>query len=324
LRRAPRSRGSRPRVAGDLTVTRDQGSEAFSDLDRYGDQADFVNTVIGEGAPGIQATPDILAYICWLYFGQESVVGAGDPYTHTITPGTNGGFWSTWWKRVGQNVILRQKFGDCRMGGLTIEGSTGAKVVRVTPSMISLNAGVVYAAPDPATAIPVEDPFLYTEGRGTFDINGTVFAGQSQFTATWDEGRGPYYGDDVEPVDLVEGQPTIGIATTFLVDQAGLEEYNRRIYGTAAPAAAAEPLKDLDAIGSYEFTLTKRDSAGVIVPSRTVNLRIPGVRWNPNVAIPVNPAGGAVEISLGGSMRKVAGEPASEIVIENGNAAYVA
>lgn len=309
-------------VAGDLTVTRDQGAENFSDLDRFGDMADFVNTSIGEGSPGIQGTPDVLAYICWLFFGQEAVAGVADPWEHTFTPGTNGGFWSTWWKRVGQNVILRQKFADCRIGSLQIEGSTGAKVVRVTPTMLSLNPAKTYAGPDPSAVMPTEDPFLYTEGRGAFSLNGTVFEGQSQFTATWDEARGPYYGDDVTPVDLIEGNATIGIAVTFLVDAEGFAEYNNRTYGDPAPSAGTEPLKDLDPVGSYEFLITKRDSAGLITPSRTFALEIPAVRWSPDVAIPPSPDGGAVEISLAGSMRKNGTDPASTIIIENGVAAY--
>lgn len=309
-------------VSGDLTVNRADGSEMFSDLDRFGDQTDYVNTIVGEGSLGIEGSPDVAAYICWLFFGQESVTGMADPYTHTFTPGTNGGFWSTWWKRLGQNVIQRQKFGDCRIGGLTIEGSTGSKVVRLTPSLLSLAPGVTYASPDPTPSLPTEEPFLYTEGRGTYTINGVVFTGQSQFTATWDEGRGPYYGDDVVPADLVEGTASIGIATTFLVDQAGKDEFDRQIYGTTSPTAGATPLKDLPAIGSYTFTLTKRDASGALTPARTFVLTIPGVKWAPDLAIPPSPSGGAVELSLGGSMRKVAGQPASTIAIQNGVAAY--
>lgn len=311
-------------VAGDLGVTRDDGSEQFSDLDRFGDQADYVNTIVGEGSLGIQATPDVTAYVCWLFFGQETVTGMADPYTHVFTPGTNGGFWSTWWKRIGQTVIQRQKFGDCRIGGLTLEGSTGAKVVRITPAILSLAPGVTYAAPDPTPAVPTEDPFLYTEGRGTFTINGVVFEGQSAFTATWDEGRGPYYGDDVTPVDLVEGTASIGITVTFLVDSEGHEEYNRQVYGSTSPAAGTAPLRDLPAIGSYEFLLTKRNAAGAVTPARTLELDIPGVRWRPDVAIPPSVGGGAVELTLGGSMRKSGSSAASTITIQNGATAYTA
>lgn len=312
-------------VGGDLSTNRDDGSEVWSDLERYGSQTDFVNTIIGEGNPAIEAQPDTLAYLCWLFFGQETVTGSSDPYEHEFTPGTNGGFWSTWWARVGRNVTRKEKFGDALISGLTIEGSTGAKVVRVTPTMMLLAPGIIYTGADPTAAISKaagDGPFLYTEGRGAFEVNGVVLNGQSQFTASWDEGLSPYYGDDVVAVDLIPGNPSIGIAVTILADSAGYGEYNKRIYGTASPTAGTAPLKDLEAVGSYEFTLTRKDSAGNLTPSRTFALSIPGVRWAPDVSIPANPDGGPIELSLAGSMRKVTGEAASTITIENGSAAY--
>ena len=66
---------------------------------------------------------------------------------------------------------------------------------------------------------------------------------------------GPYYGDDVTPLDLVPGTPSIGVATTILADTAGVQEYNKRIYGAASPAPGTAPIKDLEAIGAYTFTL---------------------------------------------------------------------
>jgi hypothetical protein len=314
-------------VAGDFSTNRDDGSEVWSDLARFGDQTDFVNTLVGGGNPGIEAQPTTLAYLNWLFFGQETVTGAGDPYTHSSSPGTNGGFWSTWWVRVGQNVIRREKFGDCRIGSLVLEGSTGSKIVRATPTIISLNPGITYTSPDPSAAIDIleaQEPFRYTEGRGAYSVNGGILNGQSQFTVTWDENLGPYYGDDVTPLDLVPGTASIGCAVTILADSAGVQEYNKRIYGSASPAPGTAPLKDLESLGAYTFTLTRRNASGALTPARDLVLTIPGVRWAPDVALPPNPDGGAIEISLGGSMRKVTGQNASTVAIRNGDAAYTA
>lgn len=308
-------------VAGDFSVARDDGSENFSDLDRFGNMTDYVNTIVGNGNPGIEAQPGTLGWLCYVFFGQDTVTGAADPWQHVFTPGTNGGFWASFWKRVGQNTVQRQIFRDCKISGLTIEGSTGARVVRATPTILSLDPGEVYAT-DPITDFDPDKPFLYHEGASTFTVDSTVLRGQSQFTATWDEALAPYYGDDVVPVDLVIGNASISIAVTLLVDGAGLTEYNKRIYGSATPASGTKPLKDLDPIGSYEFTLTSKDSSGAITPARTFALDLPGVRWTPDVSVPPNPAGGATEISLAGSMRKVAGQPVSTITIQNGDANY--
>jgi hypothetical protein len=310
-------------VAGDFTTNREDGSERFSDYDRFGSMTDFVNTITGEGNPGIESHPAQLAYIFWLFFGGEAVTGAADPWTHTFTPSANGGFWSTWWVKVGGSVIRREKFNDCKMGGLTVEGSTGAKVVRATPTLLSLDPGEVFdAAGDPSVALPSDNPFLYTEGTGTFDIDGTIFEGQSQFSITWDEGLSPYYGDDVVPVDLVTGNASVGLAATILVDSEGHAKYNSLIYNTAAPTTGTKPVRALTALGSYEFTLTKDTAAGPVTPARDFHLTVPGVKWEPAAAIPPNPEGGAIELALGGSMRKVSGQPATEAVVRIGEAAF--
>src|SRR4051794_8932284 len=89
-------------VAGDFSVAREDGSENWSDLDRFGDSTDFVNTLIGNGNPSFEAQANELAYLCWLFFGQETFtaknVGAGTqkPPKFIFTPGTTTGYWSTW------------------------------------------------------------------------------------------------------------------------------------------------------------------------------------------------------------------------------------
>jgi hypothetical protein len=308
-------------VAGDLATNREDGSEGFSDLDRFGNMTDFVNTLSGEGAPGLQSTPTEAAWLFWVFFGADTVTGAADPWKHVFTPQTNGGSWVTFWKRVGGSVVQREKFNDCKIGQLVIEGSTGQKVVRVTPSILALDPGEKFAV-DPTQEMPTGEPFLWTEGVGTFKVNGVVLKGSSQFTATWDEGFAPYYGDDVVSIDLTTGNAQITLGTTILVDSEGLGEYNKRIYGEAAPAAGKKPIKVPEALGSYNFTLTKRNSAGPVAPARTMKVEFPGVKWAPDVAIPPSPDGGPVELSLGGGMRKVSPEPGSRITMEIGNAAF--
>lgn len=309
-------------VAGDVNTAREDGSEGFSDMDRFGNMTDFVNTLTGEGAPGIQATPTEAAWLFWIFFGADTVTGSADPWKHVFTPQANGGYWATFWKRVGGSVTDKTKFNDCRIGQLVLEGSTGQKVIRVTPSILALDPGEQFAVDPTEPEIPKEEPFLWTEGVGTFKVNGVVLKGSSQFTATWDEGLSPYYGDDVTAVDLVTGNAQITLGTTILVDAEGHAEYNKRIYGTATPAVGAKPLKVPEALGSYSFTLTKKNAAGPLVPARTMKVEFPGVKWAPDVAIPPSPDGGAVELSLGGGMRKVSPEPGSRITMEVGSAAF--
>lgn len=323
-------------VAGDISPERADGSEAWSDLDRFGDATDFVDTLIGTGAPTIQATHSELAWLCWLFFGGEvftagSAVAASEaPAKHEFVPGANTGFWSTWWKRVGMSEIVRQKFVDCKVTALRIEGSTANKVVKVIPSITSLDPANTIAADPTGASLPSgEQAFLYTDGEGRFNIDGTVYRGHSQFAIVVDDGQAPYYADSARPHALVAGGASIVLeGITLVLDEDSHALYNAQVYGDPAPAPGTQPITDLPALGSYEIDLRKNyvadGSAGAELRTG-LQIEVPGVRWSPDVAIAPSPDGGPIEVALGGGMRKVAGQPAIRVTVETGtddNAAY--
>src|SRR5262245_45263438 len=66
------------KVGGDLNVNRDDGSEVYSDGQRFPDATDFVNSVVGDGNPVFQANFSIAGYLAWLILGQETVTGSAD------------------------------------------------------------------------------------------------------------------------------------------------------------------------------------------------------------------------------------------------------
>lgn len=303
-------------AGGDVSPAREDGSENWVSSDRFGTYADYVDSLSGVGDPQIPALPNDLAYLCYLFFGAETVTGASDPYTHTFAPQAAGGFWSTWWKSLGSSVIQRQRFADMRIGQLTIEGSTGSKIVKATPTLLGLDPAEVIAS-DPATAVTSQNPFLYTEGESTFTIDGSVFRGQSQFQVTWNENLSLVYGDSVSPYDLAMGQPSISITVSIPLDSAGLQRYNNLVYGSASPSAGTKPTKFLPALGSYGFTLAQKNASGPVTPAREFTLNLAAVKWTPDVAIPANPAGGTAEIQLTGESRF-----SSAVTIKNSDVAY--
>lgn len=310
-------------VAGDFSVARDQGSEAFSDLSKYGDATDWINSVLGNGNPGIEATPVELAWLLYIFHGGETttaVVGPPAKTKHTFKPSTAPGFFSSWFRRVGLTQIVREQFQDVRIGQVVIAGSTAAKAIRVTPTALSLDPAVVKAA-DPAAALPTLDPFLFTDGTGRFKLDTVVFEGHSAFELTINEDLSPVFGDDVVPHELVGGSPGVGISVTCYLDADGLAQVNKLLYGTPTPAADAKPLKTVPALGSYEFDLQARNNAGAATGDK-VTLNVPGVRWNlPDRPAP-NPGGGAAELTLTGSMRPIAGQDPYTIAVDNSAAAF--
>lgn len=298
-------------VGGDFASALDVGSENYSDLQKYGAQTDWVNNLTGTGEPAIEATPTELAYLLWLYHGAEVVTAVPGPPAaskHTFTPSSGRGHWTTFAKRVGLTNIIRQRFADSLVSRIQIEGSTANKAVRITPRAMSLDPGETFAA-DPVAGMPTDKAFLYTDGSAAFMIDDQVFRGQSQFTFVADEDLQPVYGDDVVPHELAQGNATVTIAVTVLMDDVALALWNTWVYGAAAPAEGTKPKRTIPALGSYEFSLKQRDDDGEL-NGREFALAIPGVRWTPPEAPAPNPDGGSTEIALSGSMRPLPATPA--------------
>jgi hypothetical protein len=311
-------------VAGDFGLVRTDNGENFSDLDaNFGNQTDWVDSLIGQGTPGIQGTPQELAWLLWVFHGGETtsaVTGPPAKTKHTTVPLPGLGKWASFHKRLGVNQIERSLYQDCQISQIQIEGSTGAKALRVTPTIMSLDPAIVQAA-DPAQAMPSERTFLYTDGTGRFVIDGVTFVGQSQFTFVANKDYQPVYGDDSVVYDFATGQPAVTIGVTIRVDQAGRDEFNKLAYGSAAPAAGTKPLRNLPALGSYGFDLRAKDNAGAVNGDKAV-LTMAGVRWAVPDAPGPNPDGGVPEIALAGAMRKVTGQPAYQFDIDCAAAAF--
>jgi hypothetical protein len=232
----------------------------------------------------------------------------GVPYTHVATPADTGGFWFGIFKSVGKSVVARHQYNDCRMQSLRIEGSSASKVVKVTPTILSLDPGVYQTSnPDPTKTDDGLRPFIYTEAHGQLVIDGVVYSGQSAFAVVFNWGLNEYYGDDVVPYDLINNVATVSLeGLTLLIDAAGIQRYNSQIYGTPTPTAGQKPIHSLPLNGSYQATFTRTNPMTGLT-SESLYIEIFGVKWEPTLNIPGNPAGGPVELSFTGAMRKTVG-----------------
>jgi hypothetical protein len=308
-------------VGGDFGVARDDGSENFSDLGKYGDKADWVNSMLGQGEPVIQGTPTELAYLLWLFHGAETVTAVvGPPATrrHRFVPSSGLGHYCTAYVRVGQSVIRRHAFVDSIITKIVIEASVANKALHVIPSFLSLDPAVIFTT-DPTAAMPTEDPLLYTEGVGAFEVDGTVYKSQTQFSLTIDDAWGPVFGDDTIPYDLVQGQPSATIAVTLFFDADQLARWNLQVYGTASPTAGTKPLRRIPDLGSYDAVLTQKDSADDVT-GNALTIAAPSVQWNLPDAPGPNPDGGVTEIQLTGDLRPSTGNEVYTIDVHTDDA----
>ena len=299
-------------VGGDLAFNRADGSEPYSDLTKYGQRTDWVDSLLGQGDPAIEATPTELAYLLWLFHGAEAVTSITGPPTaqnHKFTPQNTKGFYFTAFRRVGSSVVSRVRYDDCLITKFVLEGSTANKALRITPSILSLDPGAVFTS-DPSAALPTDKSLLYTDAVGAFTIDGTVYKGQTSFNLTVDDAWTAVFGDDNVPFDVVQGTPVVSLAVKLYFDSAQLSRWNLQAYGSATPSAGDKPLKVIPAFGSYATTFTQKDSAGA-VNGRLATVTVPQVKWDLPPAPAPNPAGGLTEVDLTGTMRPtVGGSPA--------------
>lgn len=308
---------------GKFFSPREDGSVDYSDATQYVSTQDWVNTLIGSGNPGILSTPEELSWLLWAFHGGETtsaVTGPPAKTKHTSVPLPGLGHWLTFVPRLGSSVVDRESFNDCQIGQVQMEGSTANKRVLITPTVLSLDPGEILAA-DPSATMPTKDGFIYTDGTSRFVIDGTTVRGQSQFTVTFNKDLQPQYGDDVLVHDFSIGKPVATVAVTLILDSVGQGVLYKQLYGTATPATGAKPLKTIPALGSYSFDLRARDASGAVTGDKFV-LTMAGVKWNVPEAPGPNPAGGNAELALAGSMRKVSGQPAFQVDIDNDAAAH--
>jgi len=75
------------------------------------------------------ARPENLTYILGYFLGKDTVVGASDPYSHTLIRLTNGRKWLTIRKQLDTAII--KQYDDCKIYSIEINGEAG-KPIEVT------------------------------------------------------------------------------------------------------------------------------------------------------------------------------------------------
>lgn len=243
---------------------------------------------------------------------------------HLFVPSTTQGHWCTFVRRVGgSSVTMRHSFIDCLIGGLTIEGSTANKALRISPTVLSLDPGKVLAS-DPAQALPTGvdlKPWLYTDATAALTWNGTALQSQSEFTFTINEDRSPVYGDDAVPYDLAVGNPTASMAITAIFDSVTAARWNELVYGTAAPSTGTKPLRSIAADIAYIAYFKQKDGVGNLT-GNDLKITIPRLHVPVPDAPGPNPAGGNTTVTFTGAIMPPGGSTQPyTLEVWNGDAA---
>ena len=289
----------------------------FLDGKRFGKKVSFKKQTMVGGEITLLAVPEVLAYVESCIHTNDSVTGVSAPYTHTLTSEADDSSWLTFVQRIGTgSTVLRDQFVDCRIIGYEIEGSAGSD----DPVTIKLTVmGLTVETAQSADPTPLDDPdnesqaYVWTDVAGSVEIDGDTFRNVSQLLLSVSTGEELYFSDDITAHDIVSGEPVIEIAGTFLVDNDGLDLWNRVHYGTANPAEGDGISRD-ELVGSVEWSW----AYGATSALRSASYNMPRVTLNSDSEITPSPEGGPAEISLAGVVEE-ADDTSPALSIEHKN-----
>lgn len=292
-----------PLIDGGLSPKSESAMRRFLDGKRFGKKVSFKKQTMVGGEVTILATPEALAFVESCIHTNETVTGASAPYTHSLDSSADDSAWLTFVQRIGTGAtLLRDKFVDCRIVGYEINGSAGSDdPVTITLTVIGLTIETNQSA-DPT---PLDDPndeseaYVWTDIAGSVEIDAQQFSNVSQLSLSVGTGEELYFSDDVTAYDVVSGEPTIDFAGTFLVDDDGLDLWNRIQYGTVSPAEG-------DGISRTEFkgSLSWEWAYGSTSALRSATYTLNNVTLNTDSEITPSPEGGAAEISIAGAVEE--------------------
>jgi len=300
---------NRPKWQGGALAPKKQlGMQEYVDGNRFGSPAVFTDKVAGElGTLTLQLQGENAGLYSAAVLGVDVVTGASDPYTHTITSAGTSGHWATWWQKVGSAVgPERAVYWDSKISKLVLRHNFADKILTGELTIAGLVGGEVYAV-DAAKTEDQTDPYLHTEATGAISFDAAVQSEINEVITEIDTKMQPYYGDDIKPVQLIEGKGEITCTVKTIVTDTSLGQYRKAIYNNAAPTAGTQPVK---AVYYAAITETLTKSA-----TRTFTQTLPKVAIDPSdMQVAPLPEGGPIELSMGGKALKSGATPALTIV----------
>ncbi len=283
--------------------------EEYVDGQRFASPTMFTDRVGGNvGSVSLQVQPENAGLYPAAILGVDTVTGASDPYTHTITSAGTSGQWGTWWQKVGSAIgPVRHIFWDSKISKLTRSAKTDQKVMHYDLDIAALVAGEVFTT-DAAKTEDSSDPYLWTEVSGALTFDGTVNTDINEEILTIETGIEPWYGDNITPGQLIEKKGSITYSLKSIVTDDTILKFNKAIFNATAPTAGTVPVKDVfyAAVSSvYTRSVT-----------RTMTTTLPRVAVDPaDMVITPLVEGGPEELVFGGPCLKSGGTPAVTIVV---------
>lgn len=304
------------RKVGDkaMKAAKTYGSEEWVDGQQFGSPGHYVDTIGGDvGGFMFQAQPETAGFAFAQIIGVDTVTGASDPYTHTISSGTANGPLQTVRAKAGSAVLWRQAWYDAIVNKLTFNCGQDQKVAHIDQDFMALKAGA-WATADPSAADSGTDPFNWAEVTGALTIDATAIPELDGETVEIDRKWDVHRGDSPAPICFVPGKGEINRTFSGLVTDTTIDIMQSILFGSTTPAAN-DPVTSVVADVALVSTYTRS-------ADRTLSITTPKVIVNPaDFEVFPRAEGGKIPVAFGGRCVKDGSTAALTIVAKTADSA---
>lgn len=271
------------------------GEEETVDGNVWSDQSSYVDTIGGDvGSATYEGQIETAAFLFARMFAVDSVSGSSDPYTHTITSGTNVPADNSVRVKTGASVgPVRQAWYDAKQKMLTLNNGQSQKILHLAPQLMAINAAEVFST-DPSATATTDDALNWSEC--VTKINDVAIDEISGDSIEIDSGIDVIRGQTAKPVCFAFGKGKINRTLSSYLTSVTLPILNNVLYGSGTPS-------DATAVTSAVVT-AKIETLYTRSASRTLKITTPKVEIKPDDWVFGPKAeGGAREIAFGGRVK---------------------
>jgi hypothetical protein len=191
----------------------------------------YISQLRVEGDMPVYLHPDAIWLPLFGVLGAHAHSGAPPVNEEDITP-ANDLPWFTIWRMVGGNLF--EKFVDCKIVAVTIEGSAGTPPIA---TFSVLGADSIWETSDTVLAAINSRGFVYHESCGHITIDGDPYP-ISRVQLTIDNNGAGYQADCISLADIDVGNRDVALSfNTRYVDPATEPSYAEAFYGSKTPPA---------------------------------------------------------------------------------------
>lgn len=310
----------RLRKASDDTLksNKTDGREAYVDGAAYDSSTPYVETIAGDvGQVVFQAQIETGAAVIARHVGSDTVTGASDPWTHTITTGTANPIYQTIREKTGVVVgPYRGVWWDAIHNKITWNCGQSQMVGHITSAIQALKGAEIGSLTDPVAADSGTDPWRWGEAASAVTINAVAFTEIDGEMLEADRGWATHDGDAIEPSFFVPGRGAITRTLSGAITDTMLPQYLLALYGTTTPAVGLRP------VSQPSFAALK--SVYTRSATRTLSLDTPKVELKPDdIMIGTKPQGGLIPIAFGGQALAGASPMLTVIALTGSATSYI-